>query len=92
MVKVLSELRREMKVADVVAAELSSWNKLLPPRWGDRALRGSEAEVAAWMTSLLRRELTIDSEEVVLSRKLGRGARPCSLLGLSASSFAVRWR
>jgi hypothetical protein len=82
VVKVLAEVRREMKVAEAVAAELSSWNRLLPPRWGDRALRGSEAEVGAWMTSLLRRELTIDSEEVVLARKLGRGARPCSLLGL----------
>lgn len=30
----------------------------------------------------MRREVVIDQEEVVLARKLGRGARPCSMLGL----------
>jgi hypothetical protein len=81
-VKVLPELRREVDVEEVVSQELSSWNKLLPPRWGDRSLRGSEEAVAAWLTSVMRREVAIDQEEVVLARKLGRGARPCAILGL----------
>lgn len=80
--KVLSELRREIDVEDVVNQELASWNKLLPPRWGDRALRGNEEAVGAWMTSMMRRYVAVDPEEVVLARKLGRGARPCAILGL----------
>lgn len=80
--KVLGDLRREIDVEGVVADELSSWNKLLPPRWGDRALRGNEGAVATWMTSLMRRDILVEAEEVVLARKLGRGARPCALLGL----------
>jgi hypothetical protein len=81
-VKVLPELRREIDVEDIVNRELSSWNKLLPPRWGDRALTGNEEAVATWLTSVLRREVAVDTEEVVLARKLGRGARPCAILGL----------
>lgn len=80
--KILPELRSEVDVEDVVSQELSSWNKLLPPRWGDRALRGNEEAVAAWITSVMRREVAVDQEEVVLARKLGRGARPCTVLGL----------
>jgi len=80
--KVLSELRREMDVMGVVSQELSSWNKLLPPQWGDRALRGNEEHVAPWLASIMRREVAVDPEEVVLARKQGRGARPCTMLGL----------
>lgn len=80
--KVLDDLRREIDVDATVAAELSSWNKLVPPRWGDRALRGSEETVAAWVTALMRRDVSVGPEEIVLARKLGRGARPCALLGL----------
>lgn len=80
--KVLSELRREIDVEDVVNHELASWNKLLPPRWGDRALRGNEEAVTDWVTSVMRRDVAVDPEEVVLARKLGRGARPCAILGL----------
>jgi hypothetical protein len=79
---VLSDLRRAIDVKKVVGQELSSWNELLPPRWGDRALRGNEEAVAAWITSVMRREIAVDREEVVLARKLGRGARPCIMLGL----------
>lgn len=81
-VKVLPELRRQIDVNAVVRQELSSWNKLLPPRWGDRALRGNEPLVEAWLNSVMRREVMVDQEEVVLARKLGRGARPCAILGL----------
>ena len=70
VVKILPELRRDMDVGSIVAAELSSSNKLLPPRWGDRALLGSEGEVATWLTSLMRRELVVDVEEVVLRESL----------------------
>lgn len=80
--KILPELRREIDIEGVVNQELASWNKLLPPRWGDRALRGNEETVAAWMTSVMRREVAVDPEEIVLARKLGRGARPCAILGL----------
>ncbi len=80
--KILPDLRRDIDVGSIVAAELASSNKLLPPRWGDRALLGSEGEVATWLTSLMRRELTVDVEEVVLARKLGGGGRPCAVLGL----------
>lgn len=81
-VKVLPEVRREMDLDEVVAAELVTWNKLMPPRWADRALVGSESEVVSWFGSLARRELELDAEEVLLARKLGRGARPIALLGL----------
>ncbi len=30
----------------------------------------------------MRRDVAVDPEEVVLARKLGRGARPCAILGL----------
>jgi hypothetical protein len=80
--KVLSDLRHEIEIDEVVADELSSWNKLLPPRWSDRALRGNEDAVIAWMKSVMRRDIAVEPEEVVLARKLGRGARPCTLLGL----------
>lgn len=71
-----------MRVDEIVTAELVSWNKLLPPRWGDRALRGNEATVSSWFRSLLRRDIEVGPEEVLLARKLGRGARPLTLLGL----------
>ncbi len=80
--KVLPEVRRDINIEEVVSQELSSWNKLLPPRWGDRALRENVDSVEAWITSVMRREVEVDHEEVVLARKLGRGARPCTLLGL----------
>lgn len=81
--KILTELRREFDVEDIVSQELSSVNKLMPPRWGDQALRGNEESVAAWLTSVMRRDIAVNPEEVVLARKLQRGARPCSLLGLT---------
>jgi hypothetical protein len=57
-------------------------NRLLPPNWGDMALQGSEEAVASWLTSLMRREFHVAGEDVVLARKLERGARPLSVLGL----------
>ena len=81
-VRVLPNLQNDIDIEAVVTAELASWNKLLPPRWGDRSLAGSEIEVGHWLKSLMRREITVDSEEVLLARKLGRGARPVTLLGL----------
>jgi len=41
-----------MDLDQAVTVELSSWNKLLPPVWGDRSLVGSEADVARWLKSL----------------------------------------
>jgi hypothetical protein len=80
--KVLVEIRNEMDLDEIASAELNSWNKLLPPRWGDLSLVGHEDAVAAWMKSTMRREIQVESEEVLLARKLGRGGRPISLLGL----------
>lgn len=71
-----------MDVDAAVASELASYNKLLPPRWSDVSLTGNEPAVAEWLHALMRREVTVDPEEVVLARKLGRGARPIALLGL----------
>lgn len=80
--KVLAEVGREIDVAKVVEDELSSLNKLLPPRWGDRGLRGNEEAIADWLTSVIRRNVDVEPEEILLARKLGRGARPCSIMGL----------
>lgn len=80
--KVLPAVRRDIDVESVVNAELASYNKLMPPRWGDWSLRGHEEAVADWLRSLMRRDFPVDPEQIVLSRKLGRGGRPCSLLGL----------
>lgn len=80
--RMLPNVRTEIDVDAVVEAELSSWNKLLPPRWGDRALVGAEPQVVSWFTSLTKREIQVDQEEVLLARKLGRGARPLTMLGL----------
>lgn len=65
-----------------VRSELGSSNRLLPPRWSDLALLNYIDEVAGWIDSVMKREIQIDAEGVLLARKLGRGARPLSLLGL----------
>src|SRR5262245_7706888 len=80
--RLLPDLRSEMDVDAAVGSELASYNKLLPPRWSDVSLTGNEPAVAEWLHALMRREVTVDPEEVVLARKLGRGARPIALLGL----------
>lgn len=74
----------EISFPSVVSAELRSHQKLLPPNWADRALRGSGSElhVSEWVTSACRHSLKVEPEEIVLARKLGRGARPIALLGL----------
>jgi hypothetical protein len=67
---------------EIVEGELRTWNKLLPPRWGDISLVGHEGEVASWFEAIVSRDFEPTGEEVILARKLGRGARPLSLLGL----------
>jgi hypothetical protein len=81
-VKLMPEVRREIQTPVVVAAELSSRNRLLPPRWGDIGLSQAEDQVDSWFTSVMRREIRLDPEDVLLARKLGRGARPLAILGL----------
>ena len=80
--KVLPDLRNAMDINAVTTAELRSSHRLLPPRWSDRALQGSESVVGGWFESLTRREYKADASEYLLARKLGRGSRPCELLGL----------
>lgn len=80
--RVISEVRRAIDPLAVVEEELATKAKLLPPRWGDVALTGNSEAVAHWLASLLRRDFQVSAEEVLLARKLGRGARPLSLLGL----------
>lgn len=63
-------------------AELTTSNRLLPPRWGDIALTDRVDQVAEWFASLVRRDFHVSEEDLLLARKLGRGARPLSLLGL----------
>ena len=81
-VNIFPEVRREIDVPGAVEAELASRNRLLPPQWGDLALAGHEATVADWFRSLVRRDFSVQQEDILLARKLGRGARPLSLLGL----------
>jgi hypothetical protein len=81
-VKLLPEVRREIQTMVVVAAELSSRNRLLPPRWGDVALSQAVDQVGSWFTAVMRRDIRPDPEDVLLARKLGRGARPLAILGL----------
>jgi hypothetical protein len=80
--KVLETLREEMTLEGIVRAELSAWNKLLPTQWGDRALVGSEQLVAEWLSAVMRSDISFEPEEILLARKLGRGARPLALNGL----------
>lgn len=80
--RVEAALRRELDIAEAVRAELSSRNRLLPPRWGDLALVDNEDLIAESLASSLRREFKFAPEDVLLARKLGRGARPLSILDL----------
>jgi hypothetical protein len=81
-VNIFPEVRHEIDAQTAVQAELSSRNRLLPPLWGDLALIGHEAAVVDWFKSLIRRDFAVQQEDLLLARKLGRGARPLSLLGL----------
>lgn len=81
-VDIFAEVRRSLKVRDAVEEELVATNRLLPPRWGDLALAGNSEAVASWLTSLMRRDFRVREEDILLARKLGRGARPLSLMGL----------
>lgn len=80
--RVISDLRSEFDLTAIVRHEINTRNKLLPPRWSDRALIGQEDKVATWMKSLMRRDIPVEPEEILLARKLGRGARPVAVLGL----------
>jgi hypothetical protein len=80
--RILQEVRHDIKVADAVRAELLTRNRLLPPRWGDLALIDHVEAISDWFRSLMRRDFEVHSEDILLARKLGRGARPLSLLGL----------
>jgi hypothetical protein len=80
--RILQEVRHDIKVADAVRAELLTRNRLLPPRWGDLALIDHVKAISDWFRSLMRRDFEVHSEDILLARKLGRGARPLSLLGL----------
>jgi hypothetical protein len=80
--EIFAEVRRSLKVKDAVEAELGAPGRLLPPRWGDLALTSNGDAVVVWLTSLMRRDFRVCHEDMLLARKLGRGARPLSLLGL----------
>lgn len=80
--RILGELCSAINVQQTVEKELLSRNKLLPPRWGDAALAEAVPSVVQWFESLARSEIHVEGEEVVLARKLGRGARPISVMGL----------
>ena len=82
-VDIFAEVRRNLKVRDAVEEKLVATNRLLPPRWGDLALAGTwrdRGQLAS--TSLMRRDFRVREEDILLARKLGRGARPLSLMGL----------
>jgi reverse transcriptase-like protein len=81
-VQIPAEVRRSVALPDVVREELATHNRLLPPRWGDLALAEAVDDVATWLRSRLRRDIAPAPEEVLIARKLGRGARPLSLMGL----------
>jgi len=65
--KILPEVHAQLDHESIVAEEFQRTNRLLPPRWSDLSLVGSEPEVVRWFKSLLRRETEIEPEEVVLT-------------------------
>lgn len=82
MVRMPDEVRQEIDASAVVRTELAGTNPLLPPRWGDIALRDNADQVEKWFRSGLRRDLSIVREDVVMARKSVRGARPLTARGL----------
>lgn len=65
-----------------VEAELRAHNRFLPPSWGDMALRNRPTEVSSWLRSALRRDLRPETDDTVMMRKSGGGARPLSYMTL----------
>ncbi len=87
MTKLVTALRLpdELQAVDarsVVREELAYGNSLLPPRWGDLALRDAECDVAAWFRAASRRDISVTPEDIIMARKASRGGRPLSHMGL----------
>jgi Reverse transcriptase (RNA-dependent DNA polymerase) len=80
--EVLAALQSDLNIDEAIVDEWAYKPRLLPPRWSDLSLAGGENFVASWLKSLVRKGFEVDQEEILVIRKLGRGGRPCALLGM----------
>lgn len=75
-------LLHRLRLADAVATELTSRNRLLPRRWDHSALASDPAKVEAWLRPRLRHGASGQVASVVLADKSWRGARPLHVMSL----------
>lgn len=74
--RVPAELLDEIDFPAVVAAELASRNRFLPPNFADAALQERFDEVASWLATVMKRDITPIPQDTVMARKSRAGSRP----------------
>ncbi|HEX8003688.1 MAG TPA: RNA-directed DNA polymerase [Mycobacteriales bacterium] len=82
IVELPKDVRDRIDWDAVVGHELTTLNRLLPPRWGDLALRSHERHVVNWFKAATRRGFTPSPDDTILARKVSGGARPLTFMSL----------